>query len=87
MKYCFNSVRHKLTSRLGLFDIYGLDFMVDENMKVWLIEINCNPSMSVSRDVLKETIPPTLQETIGKAWTVQDIIGKALTAQDTTGKA
>ena len=66
MKYCFNAVKHKLQSRLGLFDIYGLDFMIDENMKIWLIEINVNPAMHTNCDVLKEALPPILEETVGK---------------------
>lgn len=65
MKYCFNSVKHKLQSRMGLFDIYGLDFMIDENMKMWLIEINVNPAMHTNCDVLKETLPDILEQTIG----------------------
>jgi len=67
MKYCFNAVRHKLQSRLGLFDIYGFDFMIDENMKIWLIEVNVNPAMHVNCDTLKEVIPPILRETVGKS--------------------
>jgi len=35
MIHCFNSVKHKLQSKVGFFDLFGLDFMVDTEMKVW----------------------------------------------------
>ena len=65
MKYCFNSVKHKLQSRLGIFDIYGFDFMVDENMKIWLIEINVNPALMTNCTVLKELLPGVVGGTVG----------------------
>lgn len=27
------------------FEIFGLDFLIDENFKVWLIEANTNPCL------------------------------------------
>jgi tubulin monoglycylase TTLL3/8 len=32
--------------------MYGYDFMIDENYKVWLIEINSSPSMDYSTVII-----------------------------------
>ena len=34
MTYCFNCVKSRLHCKIGFHDLYGFDFMVDDNMKV-----------------------------------------------------
>ena len=34
--------------RKSSFEFLGYDFMVDEDLKVWLIEVNSSPSMDLS---------------------------------------
>lgn len=31
--------------RVNNFEIFGLDFMIDSNYNVWLIEVNTNPCL------------------------------------------
>ncbi|XP_068505959.1 uncharacterized protein [Syngnathus scovelli] len=64
MTQCFLAVKHKLDRRLGFFDLIGCDFLVDEDFKVWLLEMNCNPALHVNCEVLKEVIPSTVAETL-----------------------
>ncbi|XP_074538075.1 protein polyglycylase TTLL10 isoform X2 [Halichoeres trimaculatus] len=64
MTQCFFAVKSKLDRRLGFFDLIGCDFMVDEDFKVWLLEMNCNPALHTNCDVLKEVIPSTVRETL-----------------------
>lgn len=37
-----------IENRKNTHEMYGYDFMIDENYKVWLIEINSSPSMDYS---------------------------------------
>lgn len=61
-----HSVRYKLQRKVGYFGIYGYDFMIDENMKLWLIEINVNPAITCNTDTLNKAIPPVIEEGIRK---------------------
>lgn len=38
------------------FEVFGYDFMIDADGKVWIIEVNTNPSFSESNNVVKEII-------------------------------
>ncbi|XP_055044893.2 protein polyglycylase TTLL10 [Misgurnus anguillicaudatus] len=61
---CFQAVKAKLDCKLGYFDLIGCDFLIDENFKVWLLEMNCNPALHTNCEVLKEVIPSTVTETL-----------------------
>lgn len=38
--------------------------MIDEKFKVWLIEVNTNPDITVSSPVLARVIPPLLENVL-----------------------
>lgn len=42
------------------FEIYGYDFMIDENFKVYLIECNTNPSLEICCPLLARIMPELL---------------------------
>lgn len=58
------SIRMRLKRRVGCFGLYGYDFMIDEQMKVWLIEINVNPALTTNTNTLVLAIPPVVEEAI-----------------------
>jgi hypothetical protein len=60
----FSSVNKKINAnhRKFCFEIFGLDFIIDEEMKVWLIEINENPCLECSSQLLSKLIPRMLND-------------------------
>lgn len=47
--------------RVNTFEIFGLDFMIDDNFKVFLIEVNTNPCLELSAPLLARLIPNMLE--------------------------
>lgn len=48
VKWSLQSAQEFLENRKNSHEMFGYDFMIDENYKVWLIEINSSPSMDYS---------------------------------------
>ncbi|XP_033642169.1 protein polyglycylase TTLL10-like [Asterias rubens] len=64
MTHCFNAVKNKLQCKLGYFDLLGFDFLLDEEMKVWLLEVNVNPALHTNCETLRNQLPPLVQEVL-----------------------
>jgi tubulin---tyrosine ligase len=46
------------------FELFGMDFMLDNNLKPWLIEINTNPCLEICCPLLASLIPELLEQTL-----------------------
>lgn len=53
------SVKKKLNQngRKYCFEIFGYDFIIDQDLSVWLIEVNTNPCLELSSPLLEQLIP------------------------------
>ncbi len=44
------------------FQIFGYDFIIDSNYKVWLLEINDTPGLSESSPLIKMLVPRMIDD-------------------------
>uniref|UniRef100_A0A8C8VNQ9 Tubulin tyrosine ligase like 10 n=1 Tax=Pelusios castaneus TaxID=367368 RepID=A0A8C8VNQ9_9SAUR len=78
MMQCFLAVKSKLECKLGYFDLIGCDFLIDEDFKVWLLEMNANPALHTNCAVLQDVIPTVVNETLDLAF---EIFNKSVKGQ------
>ena len=43
------------------FEIFGLDYMISDDFRAWLIEVNTNPCLELSSPLLVKIIPSMLE--------------------------
>lgn len=61
---CFLSVRWKMnpSRRKGVFELFGFDFLLDEDFRVWLIEINTNPYLGTPNKQMEVLVPKMVDD-------------------------
>jgi hypothetical protein len=53
-----------LQRKHGYFDLLGCDFMVTDDNKLLLIEVNTNPALSLDNSTLEKLLPNVVDQTI-----------------------
>ena len=48
--------------RRNNFELFGYDFMLDEDFRVWLIEVNTNPYLGQPNQWAKQFVPNMIDE-------------------------
>lgn len=49
-----------MADRKYCFEVFGYDFIIDEDFNLWLIEVNTNPCIELSSPILEALIPRML---------------------------
>ena len=51
----FLSARRTLNpnNRPGTYELFGFDFLIDEDYRVWLIEVNTNPYLGMPNEYMR----------------------------------
>ena len=53
-----------LQGRKYCFELFGYDFIIDSNLKPWLIEVNTNPCLEESSSLLRILIPRMVDDAL-----------------------
>ena len=48
--------------RKSCFELFGYDFIIDEDFNLWLIEVNTNPCIEESSNILKVYLPRMIDD-------------------------
>ncbi|UJR23720.1 hypothetical protein I4U23_026700 [Adineta vaga] len=56
--------KNKLERIAGHFGLFGCDFLLDENFRLWLLEVNDNPGVGWGNTQVNTTTKPLFEETL-----------------------
>ena len=60
----FYSVHHEIKQRENSHELYGYDFMVDEDFNVYLIEVNASPALDYSTKITENAVKNMVKDLI-----------------------
>jgi hypothetical protein len=58
------SVKSQLNpnKRKDCFELFGYDFLIDEDFRVWLIEVNTNPYFGIANEYIADLLPKMIDD-------------------------
>ena len=59
---CVESTRLNPQAKRYQFEIFGYDFMIDEELTPWLIEVNTNPCLEETSALLRTLLPRMMDD-------------------------
>jgi len=60
----FYAVHHNIIQRENSHELFGYDFMVDEDKNVYLIEVNASPNLDYKTNIMKEEVQKMVKDLI-----------------------
>jgi tubulin--tyrosine ligase like protein 10 len=64
MSLIFTVIKDKLDRKFGCFELFGFDFLLDDNLNPYLIEINTNPAIYTDTQVQKDLLPKLVEDIV-----------------------
>ena len=66
IKISMNSVGKKFLKNNNVlcFEVFGYDFIIDNDFKPWILEINDNPGLAISSPVIEKLVPRMLDDAL-----------------------
>ena len=58
------SVKNQLNTnkRKDVFELFGYDFLIDEDFRIWLIEVNTNPYFGIPNEYIADLLPQMIDD-------------------------
>lgn len=60
--YCAVKNHLNPNHRRNHFELFGYDFLIDEDFRVWLIEVNSNPYIGTPNEYTEKLVPSMIDE-------------------------
>ena len=60
----FKSVKGQINCQKHTFELLGYDFILDQDLNTYLIEVNTNPCLEESNELLRKLLPRMIDDTL-----------------------
>lgn len=51
-------------NRENCYELFGFDFLLDEDFRIWLIEVNHNPYLGMPNEYMRGLVPRMMEDMI-----------------------